>query len=323
MFLPEELQQAIEAEVEPYGWQEMTEAREDLTDRYRQRTQKGRFMSTEAHRYSYVVTRMPATYAVVVTVLEEIKARLPDLEIKSVLDLGAGPGTAMWAASEVFPSIQKITLIEQDDQLMALGKRLASYSQNPAIATADWQPGNLEALTIKGSYDLIILSYSVGELSTQAIPKLMQACWDAGQLLVVIEPGTPKGFGVIHDIRTQLIALQSHMVAPCPHTVACPMAQAGDWCHFAARVDRSFLHRRLKGGTLPYEDEKFSYVSVSKFPAQLPQTRVLRPPLKRSGHVCLTLCTAEGLKHETVSKRSPELYKQAKKLEWGSVYPSI
>lgn len=322
MLLPEELQQAIEKEVEHHPFKEMMEARQELTERYRERIGKGRLMQTEAHRQSYLITRLPATYAAVTASLEEVKSRLPDpSSIKTLLDLGSGPGTAMWAACDVFPHLERATLIEQDADLMAMGKRLAANSPKGVIRAADWRLGNLQQISLSGQYDLITLSYSAGELSPETLSGLISQCWELGQLIVCIEPGTPQGFNCIHRIRQQLIALNGHMVAPCPHTVACPLAQKGDWCHFSVRVDRSFLHRRLKEGTLPYEDEKYSYMAMSKVSCHLPETRVLRPPLKRSGHVCLLLCTSQGLKETVVSKRTPELYRQAKKLEWGASYP--
>jgi ribosomal protein RSM22 (predicted rRNA methylase) len=80
--------------------------------------------------------------------------------------------------------------------------------------------------------------------------------------LVVIEPGTPRGAGAIRTIREELLAAGAHMLAPCPAAMPCPLA-APDWCHFAARVERSSLHRRIKEGALGYEDEKYSYVCAT------------------------------------------------------------
>ena len=111
------------------------------------------------------------------------------------------------------------------------------------------------------------------------------------------------------------------MAAPCPHALACPMV-GGDWCHFAARLERTALHRKLKGGSLGYEDEKFSYVAFSKEVVELPPSRILSEPARHSGHVSLKLCTkAEGLQQPIISKKQGELYKQSRKAAWGDPFP--
>lgn len=318
MNLPEKLQEAIEKEAARFRLHDVLEARETLTDRYRQRhPHQQTFMTTEAQRCAYIAARMPATYAVIHRVLTEVRSRSPENTIRSLLDLGAGPGSVMWAACDIFPDIVQATLAEKDADLASLGKRLATHSESIPVRNASWLLQDLEKPTDFTRHDLITLSYSVGELSTSIVQPLIEACWNStDQFLVVIEPGTPAGFERIRSIRSQLIALGAHLVAPCPHALACPMTE-GDWCHFSQRVDRSSLHRRIKTGSLGYEDEKFSYIAVSKTPCALPQSRILRHPLKRSGHVILTLCTKDGIQQTNVSKKTPEFYKQVRKLEWG------
>ena len=50
------------------------------------------------HRESmaYIAAMAPTTYSAIRNVLEEVHKRLPDLEPKSLLDFGTGPGTAIW-----------------------------------------------------------------------------------------------------------------------------------------------------------------------------------------------------------------------------------
>ena len=49
---------------------------------------------------AYAAARMPGCYAAVARVLDELRLRLPDFTPRSMLDFGAGPGTAIWAARE-------------------------------------------------------------------------------------------------------------------------------------------------------------------------------------------------------------------------------
>lgn len=319
MSIPKELQLAIDREVGRFPLEQLLKAREELTERYREQ-KRNAFMSTEAHRCAYVGTRLPATYAVLLSILQQCQPHIAGEEIHSVLDLGAGPGSVMWAACAVFSQIEKISLIERDRALADLGKRLATDSLSKAIREAKWQIENLEQIKTLPQHDLVVLSYAIGELSPVAIRPLIEACYNAmGKVLIVVEPGTPAGFERIRSVRQHLISLGGQMLAPCPHALECPMAN-GDWCHFSTRLERTSFHRRLKQGALGYEDEKFSYVVFSKTTCELPESRILRHPIRHSGHVNLTLCTKDGLKQVTVSRRTPEAYRKAKKADWGDAF---
>ena len=62
-------------------------------------------------------------------------------------------------------------------------------------------------------------------------------------------------------------------------------------------MSRSSLHRQVKGGSLAYEDEKFSYLVAARFTAAPGASRVVRRPQIRKGQVLLELCTPdEGLR---------------------------
>ena len=319
MQLPIPLQTAIEQVTVTLGLPSLIEAREELTKRYRHPTTGTQFMTTDAQRQAYVISRMPATYAALQSAFKAIRER-GDVAIKSVLDLGAGPGTGMWAVCDNFPDIETITLMEKDRSLLALGQQLAQWSEKEAIKRALWQESDLEKLRDIPSHDCLLFSYSIGEIDSQCIEPLLNLCWNATQqLLVIVEPGTPVGFERIRLIRRLLIEWGAHLIAPCPHHLTCPMA-GGDWCHFAARVERTALHRRLKGGTLGYEDEKFSYVAVTKAPFPLPAARILQQPERHSGHAVFKLCTPEGVQYPTISKKMGERYKRARKAEWGDCF---
>lgn len=160
--------------------------------------------------------------------------------------------------------------------------------------------------------DLVIAAYSLGEMG--AAPRRL---WEAAEVaLVLIEPGTPRGFATIRAARDQLIAAGAHVAAPCPSNGPCPVT-GDDWCHFAARVERSSLHRRVKGGELGYEDEKFSYVALTRSPVERAGARVVRHPQNQPGLIVLETCTPEGLRSERVLKRDREAFRRARKTSWG------
>ena len=137
-------------------------------------------------------------------------------------------------------------------------------------------------------------------------------------VLAVVEPGTPRGFAAVLAARTRLLEAGWHVVAPCPHEHACPLAAVGDWCHLAVRLDRTALHRRLKGGSLGHEDEKLAYVVATREEVTPVAARVLRHPVKRKGLVQLELCRADGTAgRELVTRRDPARYRVARDVAWG------
>jgi ribosomal protein RSM22 (predicted rRNA methylase) len=136
--------------------------------------------------------------------------------------------------------------------------------------------------------------------------------------LVIVEPGTPAGWQHILAARRQLIDFGAHVIAPCPHANACPL-QSPDWCHFARRVARSRLHRQAKGADVPWEDEKFSYLAVSRTWAAAAGARVIARPRKASGRVTLKLCRPDGSAAEQLfSRRDGALFRRASRSDWGS-----
>lgn len=321
MALPEDLSNALEKQFSKAPRSVLTAAAADLTNRYRSpvRDQLQTFITSDQHRLAYLAARMPATYAVVNRVLEECKARAPAFSPQTMCDIGAGPGTATWAALTVFPEIASATLYEKDPEWLKLGKVLMEQSTQAALKNSVWKETDLAKDYTLGTHDLVVLSYVVGELSAEALTVAVSQAWEAASgMLVVIEPGTPHGFERIRVVREQLIKSGGYLVAPCPHMDKCPMA-GGDWCHFAKRLERSSLHMAVKDVSVGYEDEKYSYVVASKTPVALPEARILRHPQHHSGHTEFVLCTKQGLEKRTISRRHKDLYKRAKKLEWGDV----
>jgi len=325
MRLPAELLDAIQQETEKVDRRKLVQATAQLTDRYKAADFSSPAIATEAHRAAYLAVRLPATYAAISRVFAEIKLRAPQAEIASMLDLGAGPATALFAASQEFAFLQHATLVEADAEWIALGKRLMAEPRLPESLKVQWLKQDLRSGLTCEKHDLVVISYTLGELPQAATEAVLNKAWKcAGKFLVVIEPGTRRGFAAINSARSALIASAAHVFdifAPCPHTRACPMATAGDWCHFSQRVERTSQHRQLKGGDLGYEDEKFSYVVAAKTAMPPAGSRIVRHPGKHSGHVQLALCTAAGqIENRTITRSSKEAYKRARKAEWGDIW---
>jgi ribosomal protein RSM22 (predicted rRNA methylase) len=284
----------------------LRQAAETLSQRYRMG--ESPYLTEDAHYLAYLAMRFPATYEAISHVLQWIE---PDA-VETFLDLGAGPGTGFLAAQAHFTHIKEATLVETDPAFISLGKEIIDA---PMVT---WKRATLPC--ILPPHDLVLMSYSLGEMDDPE--KVLKAAWMAtNKFLVIIEPGTPAGYEQIMKIRDTLLAQGGFMVAPCPHSLKCPM-QGGDWCHFPARVERNWLHRFLKSGTMSFEDEKYSYVIMSKTEVALPAARIVGPINFKKGQVILPLCTSEGQIETTiVTQRTKELYKQCRKKVWGDVVP--
>ena len=318
MDLPTPLRAAIEAEIAGTPLADLRRAGEVLSGRYRAETRDGRMhLSDDLFAKAYAAARLPATYAALRASLASLAEGRPNFAPATLLDVGAGPGTALWAAVDAFPALSGATLLEASAPFRGLGQRLGAG----AFAFApDWRAGDLAAdLAAVPGADLVTLSYVLDEIAPAAIAPLADMLWSkTGGVLLVVEPGTPAGWARILAVRDRLIAAGAQVVAPCPHAQACPII-APDWCHFAQRLPRSRLHLRAKEAEVPYEDEKFAYVALARdAPAAPSHQRVLAPPRAGSGKVRLKLCRPDGTIADTlVTKRDGDRFREARRADWG------
>ncbi|MDV2966784.1 small ribosomal subunit Rsm22 family protein [Nitratireductor aquimarinus] len=316
MELPAPLRQAVDAFLEGTPLSEIQGAAQRLSKRYRAETRDGSLHVGDAlAAKAYLATRLPATFAAVRQCLSETAARREDFAPSRLLDVGAGPGTALWAARAEWPELGAATLVETSRAMRDAGAKLAEAL---SIDT-DWQAASVEdGLADIASADLVTLCYVLDELAPAARDALVDRLWAlTADTLVIVEPGTPAGWQRILAARDRLTALGGYILAPCPHHAPCPV-KAPDWCHFSRRVARSRLHRTAKGGEVPWEDEKFSYLAVSRNAPDDRPDRVLAPPKTASGMVRLKLCTSDGaLDERLVTRREGRTFKAARKADWG------
>lgn len=314
MDLPQPLRQAVELALEYTPLSDLAKASELLSSRYRSEVKDGQFhLHDDLAARAYLATRLPATYAAVSACLEAIAKVKPDFAPKSLLDVGSGPGTVMWAASEQWASLEQATLLEASPTIRAWGEKLGS-----PVAATQWQTADVASTFAARPSDLVTAAYMLNELEEEARATVINLLWSLTKdIFVIVEPGTPAGWQRILSVRTQLINAGAYIIAPCPHHEACPLIEP-DWCHFSQRVARSRLHRQAKNAEIGWEDEKYSYLAVSRTPGVQVQARVLGTPRGRSGLVQLKLCKQDGTaKEQTISKRDGELFKTARRVDWG------
>jgi ribosomal protein RSM22 (predicted rRNA methylase) len=237
-----------------------------------------------------------------------------------LLDIGTGPGTASWAAVAQWPQLLEITQCEQDQTFAWAAAKLNIESGIPALQQAKLLQKAEAALPPDVKADIVVASYMLAELPLETMPHVARRLWDrADQVLLLIEPGTPQGYARLRNVRETLLGQGAFVIAPCTHQNTCPMA-GENWCHFKTRVQRSRDHMHAKQASVPFEDEAFSYLVLSRLPVAQSGGRVVAPVSVNKVAATLMLCNATGLRDEVIASRNKPAYKRAKKIGWGDLW---
>jgi ribosomal protein RSM22 (predicted rRNA methylase) len=271
---------------------------------------------------AYAFARLPATYAAAVAVFNAMRESLATFQPRTVLDVGAGPGTAAFAAVRAFETLVDIRLIDANSELRKLALTLMAEADSETLRRVVERQSyrHCDALALLAETqpaDLVIACYAAGEIADGELARFAQLLWAAtAGAVAIIEPGTPEGYGCVLRMRAELIVAGAHVAAPCPHERPCPL-RPPDWCHFAQRLPRSRDHLRVKGAEVPFEDEKFSYVVLSRGKPQSIDARVLAPPKITKSAVTTKLCTDGGVVTDIAARRFPDAYRRRKSWRWG------
>lgn len=316
MELPQTLRMAIENLLDGISHKKLLDDAQTISLRYRTQSGKGKsLLSEKSEAIAYAASRMPATFGAICTALYS-SLEYAALNPKSMVDAGAGTGAASWAADSIL-NLEHITCIERENVMIETGKELMTHGSD-VLKSAKWIKSDLAKADIPKA-DLIVASYVLNEMTEGNRKNVIEKLWSAAEMmLLIVEPGTPAGYSNLMEARRLLIECGAHIASPCTHENACPK-EGNDWCHFSVRVSRSRLHRRLKGGEAPFEDEKFSYICFVREKCNLQGMRVLRNPLIHSGYIQFEACTPEGIKNIKLSKKDGEKYKSARKAVPGTL----
>jgi ribosomal protein RSM22 (predicted rRNA methylase) len=316
MELPPQLRLAIDEALSGVPLTKLSAASETLSQRYRNEVRDGRLhLTDERAALAYLATRMPATFAATHASLSEAAKSMPGFSPASLLDAGAGPGTALWAAAACWSTIERAEMLEASPTIRLWGERL---SKGAGVSDVTWREQDLRRPISSKPSDLVVLAYVLDELGAADRGALIERLWAlASGVLLIVEPGTPAGWRRILEARASLIAIGANIAAPCPHKLTCPIEQP-DWCHFSARVARSRMHRLAKSAEVPWEDEKYIYLAATRLRATPPSARIIAPPEAASGRVRLKLCQADGsATHRLITRREGDVFKRARRSDWG------
>lgn len=315
MEFPFELRAEIERLISAENAKALSSAAERLSLRYRSESGTGKpLVSGKRDILAYAAVRMPATFAAAAKALELTLAQFSGA-LSSALDVGAGTGAATHAA-HLLTGCTEFACLERESDMIEVGRRLCECGGIPAR----WRNCDVSR-DFPEHADLVISGYCLNEMTDAQRKAAVARLWNAAdKLLLIVEPGTPAGFAQLRAAREQLVSLGAQIVAPCPAVGECPLPE-GDWCHFTTRVARTKLHKQLKGGDAPYEDEKFCFIAAARSGASPCAARVLRHPQIESGRITLRLCTETGIADRLVTKKS-SLFKAARKADSGDAFPN-
>ncbi|MBB4954335.1 ribosomal protein RSM22 (predicted rRNA methylase) [Agrobacterium vitis] len=316
MELPASLRTAVDRLLENQPLAPLMKAQARLSSRYRGEVRDGTLhISDDLAAKAYLAARLPATFAAVRSAMEAVAETYGDFTPKTLIDLGSGPGTALWAAADCWPDLQKATLVEASPAIRAVGQGLSK-----ALSfDCHWQAGDIvRQMPSLPPADLVTLAYVLDELPVDTVATISQKLWAmTADTIIIVEPGTPAGWQRIVTARQALLDAGAHLLAPCTHQANCPVVSP-DWCHFSRRVARSRVHRQVKQGEVPWEDEKYIFIAASRQPITLSGARVLSPARLASGMAKLKLCRDDGQVLETtLSRRDGDIFKAARRADWG------
>lgn len=323
--LPADLQMAIEQELRAVPEARWLREAQALSERYRAaRVHTSKPLATgHLQALGYAALIMPATYAQLRGAMAATAARIPQWAPRTMLDLGSGPGTALWAATAQWPSLQELVAWEREPALIALGQNLARTSRSKAIRDTRWERTDLErSLPLPDRrFDLIVLGHMLNELDSETQRAVVSWAWEAtAGMLLIVEPGTSAAFPVVRAARDDLLRAGAQTIAPCAHDRPCPLQN--EWCHFPQRLKRPPFQRRARGGPSEWEDSKFSYAAMARFaPPESIWGRVIREPSSNKAYAEALVSAQHGVFWQRALKRHGAVYRLVKDLLWGAALP--
>ncbi len=322
--LPDDLAAAIERALAAAPRQQWQREAQALSQRYRapRAGDEPPLATGRDQALGYAALIMPATYAQLRGALAASAARIPEWQPATMLDIGSGPGTALWAAVEQWPTLRSLTAWEREPAFITLGRELTRGSTHVALKTTQWERIDLlRAPSASGQrYDLVVLGHVLNELAPDLRGAVVADAWQrTAGLLLIIEPGTSAAFPVVRAARDQLLTHQAHTIAPCAHDQPCPLVN--DWCHFPQRLIRPPFQRQARGAPSQWEDSKFSYAAMARFaPPEQIWGRIIREVTSNKAYAEAKTSTRAGITTYRALKRHKEAYHYLRKLPWGGAF---
>jgi len=301
--------------------QQLQSAYSQLEREYREKSTVAA-IEDPATALSYVAVRMSPIYSVLHPIFSELRNDLPGArQPSSVLDIGSGPGTALFAACSVWEGLTRIVAVERQAIFISVARALVQqFRETEELALPcdhlSWECSSAHSRAGLERADLTVASYMLGELSDTDVMSSIDKIWACtSRILVIVEPGTVPGFTRLAEVRRHLIRQGAYILAPCGGNWECQ----AQWCHFSTRVTRTRVHQSIKEATLGYEDEHYSYLVASRDVLPFVGARIVGRIRSNKFQAVVPVCSEGGALFDVVfPKRSQaEEYKKAQRWHWG------
>jgi ribosomal protein RSM22 (predicted rRNA methylase) len=243
-----------------------------------------------------------------------------------ILDIGSGPGTALFGMLEFFGRLAKqpdldftaVDLVQEnlkeiELQLAARREKVTSRVTLKTIRSSVEKLDNLPG----DRFDMILLSNVLNELFADNEEKIIKRAelltgilgrflTDSGTC-IIIEPALRETSREMLEVRDELLERSIHVFSPCLCRAKCPaLKNPRDWCHEDIPWDPPVLIReidRLAG--LRKDSLKFCYLVLRKDSVALSDTcgngafRVVSEPLVTKGKIEFFVCGSDGRRRIT------------------------
>lgn len=307
MILPVQIQQKVNELFVGLNKEKLISKREQLTLKYKtsQAVNKSVFGSREDSAV-YAISRMPSTFAVIYTLINDLLKQDKIKNIGSVIDIGSGTGAGYFACKELFDDVS-VSLFERDKNMIEIFDK---FETGENVKRFDFLKDSIDE-----SADLVMSNYVFSELNEEGRKTALKKMLDcSNKYVLIVDTGTPRTYENFMKLKKMVSEMGYKVIAPC-NSEKCGLKN--DYCQFYARVERSSLLKLSKTAELSYEDEKYFYLLISK-DVELDnedEKRVIRRPQIKTNFVELKLCSKNGVFDEKFTKKDKVSYQRARKIK--------
>jgi ribosomal protein RSM22 (predicted rRNA methylase) len=292
--------------------------------------QGAHFIKSYEDALGYLALRAPSTYSQIYGALNSIKELNGSWSPQSILDIGSGPGTALWAAKEIFPSIQNAVAIEKEDHFISLGQSILSPVSEISVG---WKRNDFSSSLprLDSKFDLVIVANVLNEMDANTMNRTIAYAFAQSKgVVLIVEPGTPQGYETIKEAAHKIKSSEYKLIAPYIKNVFID----SDEVNFVQRIKRTDSQKRIKqhqrknSGTekekmLPasdWEETKYYYLAYSNHDSEImAEGRLLETPVIYKPYIQLKILQEDGITIQRILKTNKENFKSAKKLRWGDI----